>query len=142
MLTCTKTFHFDAAHRVMGHAGKCAKLHGHRYVAETTFSIDALPALGMVIDFAIIKEKLGTWIDNNLDHNTILCIEDHQLGCSIEASTEQAVYYMKNNPTAENIAAHLLYDVLPTLFQANDAICIKVRVYETPTCYAEAFRIS
>ncbi len=32
----TKTFHFEAAHHLPGHRGKCARLHGHSYRLEVT----------------------------------------------------------------------------------------------------------
>ena len=44
---------------------------------------------------------------------------------------------MAENPTAENIAKHLLKDICPQLF-ANYAIkCVGIKVYETPNCSAQ-----
>ncbi len=129
--------HFDAAHRIVNHESKCRFVHGHRYVVEATFAAKKLDDLGRVIDFGEIKEKLGQWIDTNWDHNAILWDEDKKLGASIEKSTGQKIFYMPNNPTAENMAEYLLKKVCPKLFKNSAVACTKIKLSETPNCYAE-----
>jgi 6-pyruvoyltetrahydropterin/6-carboxytetrahydropterin synthase len=138
MISCTRKIEFDAAHRVMQHSSNCKMLHGHRYVVEATFVSEALDALGMVIDFGVIKEILGGWIDKNWDHNTILNIEDQNLGDQIAKITGQKIYYLKGNPTAENMAEYLLKEICPKLFKDYNISCKKIRLYETPNCYAKS----
>ena len=137
-ITCTRKLEFDAAHRVMKHESKCKMLHGHRYVVEAAFAAEQLDDLGRVIDFGIIKELLGTWIDDNWDHNTILNKADKILGDSIAATTEQPIYYLDENPTAEIMADYLLRTICPTLFTDSGIQCTRIRLYETPNCYADA----
>ena len=57
-------FIFDAAHRILGHSGKCAYLHGHTYRLEVTVSAAELDALGMVtsLAFTAIREALPAGI--------------------------------------------------------------------------------
>lgn len=141
MITCTRRIEFDAAHRIINHESKCKMLHGHRYALEATFTThesneeNTLDDLGRVIDFGVIKEVLGNWIDDNLDHNTILSIHDQNLGNQISAITKQTIYYMQENPTAENIAQHIFNDICPLLFEGKDVKCVKIKLYETPNCY-------
>lgn len=78
-ITICKRIEWDAAHRVLRHESKCATLHGHRYAAEIACSADALDDLGRVIDFGVIKEVVGKWIDDNWDHNTLLNRDDLEL---------------------------------------------------------------
>ncbi|MFM6972548.1 MAG: 6-pyruvoyl trahydropterin synthase family protein [Alphaproteobacteria bacterium] len=137
MITCTRKLEFDSAHRLINHEGKCRLLHGHRYVVEATFMANELDEIGRVIDFSVIKNVLGAWIDEHLDHNTILCIHDKNLGDEITKITHQKIYYMEQNPTAENIAKHLLYDICPQLFINYQIKCIAIKVHETPKCCAE-----
>lgn len=137
-VTCTRKIEFDAAHRVRGHQGKCQMLHGHRYVIEATFTTNNLSEIGMVLDFSLIKQKLGHWVDTNWDHNTILHVDDSVLGQHITQYTAQQVYYMNNNPTAENMSYYLLETICPILFRDDNIKCIKIKIYETPNCYAEA----
>ncbi len=137
MITCTRRIEFDSAHRIIGHENKCKLLHGHRYVMEVTFVANSLDDLGRVIDFGDIKKILGSWVDDNLDHNTILSINDKELGDKISQITGQKIYYMQQNPTAENIAKHLLEDICPKIFLNYKIKCIAVKIYETPNCSAE-----
>ncbi len=138
MTICTRIIEFDAAHRVIGHQNKCKFLHGHRYKVEASFSANELDSLGVVIDFGIIKEKLGKWLDDNWDHTTILSSLDQKLGSDITEITNQKIYYLNNNPTAENMANYLLNNICPEVFKDESIKCFKIRIYETPNCYAEA----
>ncbi len=137
MISCTRRIEFDAAHRIQNHESKCKMLHGHRYVVEATFAAEELDKLGRVIDFGAIKEILGKWIDENFDHNTILCKKDSELGKNIENSTSQKIFYLDYQPTAENIAKFLFEEICPKLFQNQEIKCVKIKLYETPNCYAE-----
>ncbi len=137
MITCTRKFHFDSAHRVMQHEHKCKLLHGHRYVVEATFTASNLDSVGRIIDFSIIKNLLGSWLDNNFDHNTILHQEDALLGEQISKITGQKIYYLPCNPTAENIAWYLHKKICPMLFDDYNITCVSIAVFETPNCSAK-----
>lgn len=138
LLTCTRRLEFDAAHRVMEHESKCKYLHGHRYVVEATFTAKTLDTLGRVIDFGIIRTLLGNWIDEHWDHTTILHQDDAMLGKTIADQTRQTIFYLPNNPTAENMADYLINIVCKQLFSNSGVECVGIRLYETPNCYAEA----
>jgi 6-pyruvoyltetrahydropterin/6-carboxytetrahydropterin synthase len=138
MITCTRRIEFDAGHRIPEHENKCKYLHGHRYVIEATFQSGSLDPLGRVIDFGAIRDLLGKWIDEHWDHTTILHDTDRDLGEAITNHTGQKIFYMRANPTAENMAGYLLGTVCPDLFQDKNATCIRIKLYETPNCYAEA----
>lgn len=55
MYELTVRRHFDASHIVEGHPGKCARLHGHRWVAELLVRCERLDSIGIGIDFGAIK---------------------------------------------------------------------------------------
>ncbi len=137
-ITCTRRIEFDAAHRVLEHESKCRNLHGHRYVIEASFTSNELDSIGRVIDFGIIKERLGTWVDSNWDHTTILFDKDKTLGKAISDVTSQRVFYLPCNPTAENMAAYLLEKICPELFADAPIKCVSILLYETPNCSALA----
>jgi 6-pyruvoyltetrahydropterin/6-carboxytetrahydropterin synthase len=113
-------------------------MHGHRYVVEATFVSEGLDLLGRVVDFGVIKEKLGNWIDDNWDHNTILWDKDNKLGDLIASQTNQRVFYLPYNPTAENLANYLLTNVCPVIFSSDLVKCVNIKLSETPNCYASA----
>jgi 6-pyruvoyltetrahydropterin/6-carboxytetrahydropterin synthase len=135
MITCTRRIEFDAAHRIINHESKCKMLHGHRYALEASFAAKELDDLGRVIDFGVIREVLGTWIDENFDHNTILSIADKALGDKISSETGQKIYYIQKNPTAENIAQYIFEEICPKLFAEKNVKCVGIKLYETPNCY-------
>lgn len=135
MITCTRKLDFDAAHRVLGHKGRCRFLHGHRYSIEVTCETHDLDDLGMVVDFSCIKTVIGGWIDSQFDHNILLNPDDPQIK-HILGTEERPPYIMTTgNPTAENIAKEIYnrtHKLLPEMIKM-----VKVRVYETPNCYAD-----
>jgi len=128
--TITRTFTFEAAHRLLNHPGKCRYLHGHSYTAFITVCrmtqaelagyfvcSDHLPEilkkwddLGMVADFALLKDGIGEWIQSNWDHNTLLHHQDPLLAIqsNISMLIGRTPYIMEyGNPTAENMAKEL-----------------------------------
>ena len=136
MITCTRCIEWDMGHRVLNHEGKCARLHGHRYKAEITCYANDLDEVGRVIDFGVIKAKLGEWIDDTWDHRTMICRDDTEL-LQVNLSLKGAHFVVSNNnPTAENIAQMLYYQAHQML-TAHGVTPVKVRVWETPNCYAE-----
>jgi 6-pyruvoyltetrahydropterin/6-carboxytetrahydropterin synthase len=137
MLITTRRLHFDAAHRVIGHENKCKYLHGHRFVVEASFIAQSIDNVGRIIDFGAIKHILGSWIEKNWDHNVILSKADEALGNQITSITKQNIYYLPCNPTAENLAYHLMQEICPALFKQHNVKCKKIKLYETPNCFAE-----
>lgn len=133
-ISISRKLEFDAAHRVVGHEGKCKYLHGHRYVLEAEFSAKHLDEIGRVVDFSVIKDKLGLWIDENWDHNTILWSQDKKLGSDIAKHTKKKPFYLPNNPTAENMALYLRDEVCPLLFKDEFITCMRLTLHETPNC--------
>lgn len=134
----TRRLEFDAAHRVPLHESKCKHLHGHRYVVEITASAEALDEKGFVVDFGVLKRGLGQWIDTNLDHNTIYQAGDAPMErARVFFERERRWFAMDCAPTAENLA-RMLFEVATNTFVYLQAIKIeRVRVYETPNCWAE-----
>jgi 6-pyruvoyltetrahydropterin/6-carboxytetrahydropterin synthase len=132
----TRRLEFDAGHRVWGHEGKCNHIHGHRYVAEITVETRRLDDLGRVVDFGEVKRRVGEWVDANWDHNLLLNSADPyvEAGLHTYAESRQPFVFTNENPTAEVIAEYL--------FSVTESILAeftvkRVRVYETPNCWAD-----
>lgn len=99
--------HFDAAHYLPGHSGKCNQLHGHRWEVEVVIQTVRLNSSGMVVDFGDIK----TIIDE-LDHRHLNELMD--------------------NPTAELIAEGLWQQITLHLSDKDDVVLVTVQ--ESPGC--------
>lgn len=129
MYTITKHFEFCYAHRLLGYPGKCGNIHGHTARVEVTCSVAELPESGMAIDFKEIGEKVGGWIDENLDHRLILAKGDPAMGTLKEIKED--VKILNNPPSAENLAK-LIFDAVKALgFPVS-----KVSLWESPTSVA------
>jgi 6-pyruvoyltetrahydropterin/6-carboxytetrahydropterin synthase len=135
----TRLLEFDAGHRVMNHESKCATLHGHRYCVEVTAEAEQLDDIGRVIDFSVLKARIGSWIDENWDHTTILWEKDVETVKALRwIERKKEPFVAPWNPTAENMAHYLLTVVCPRELGDTGVIVTKIRVWETPNCYADA----
>ena len=127
-------------HRIPRHESKCAAFHGHRYAAEITCLAESLDDRGRVVDFGVVKERVGRWIDTHWDHTAILMEGDPDPAIAALAASNAAqgrpVSWMDRPPTAETIAAEL-GRVATELLADTGVTVVAVRVWETPNGSAE-----
>ena len=110
-----KQIKFCAGHRLVGHEGKCANLHGHNYIAQIHVTGNEVDQLGRVVDFAVINRLFKGWIDDNWDHGMLLWEEDTEAIKALNSISTSRTFLMPYNPTAENMARYLLFEVAPDL---------------------------
>lgn len=133
----SKQFSFDAAHRLIdSYTTACQNLHGHTYHVQLFLSEDEriVDETGVVADFTYVKEVFQEQIEDRLDHKTILHSND-ELVNSIPKKTLFIVDWI---PTVENISRYI-YNQLISKFgaPAKTANLVSVRVYESPTSWAQ-----
>ncbi|WP_422660091.1 6-carboxytetrahydropterin synthase QueD [Paenibacillus sp. EC2-1] len=122
----SKEFTFDAAHHLHAYEGKCKNLHGHTY--KVVFGISGKPdEVGITVDFGQIKEIWKSEIEPFLDHRYL----------------NETLPPM--NTTAENMVVWLYEQMEHALSQQEAFIQQEtrtefVRLFETPTSYAEVRR--
>lgn len=120
----SKEFTFDAAHHLHCYEGKCKNLHGHTY--RVIFGLSGFTdEHGLMMDFGDIKEIWKNKIEIHLDHRYL----------------NDTLPLM--NTTAENIVVWIYEKMAEALLeepQYKGARVEFVRLYETPTSYAEARR--
>lgn len=122
-----KTFSFDASHQLPNHNGKCRNLHGHTYKLEVMVEGDVVqsnPDLplsdeGMVIDFGEIKEIYRNHLEPLLDHK--------HLNETVPVPVT----------TCELVATWIRDTFFEMLNGGHRVHPVKVRLWETPTSYAE-----
>lgn len=122
---------FCAGHRLVGHGGKCERLHGHNYVAEFTVTSDHVDTVGRVIDFAELKARFKGWLDDNWDHGFVLFSEDREAIAALQSVQPNRVYLMPYNPTAENMARFLAEEICPELLKGTGVSLTQVTIWET-----------
>lgn len=131
----TRRLEIDAGHRLLKHGGKCRNYHGHRYVFDVTVSADKLDDVGRVIDFSVIKEKVGGWLDDRWDHGMILELGDPMLALLREQGLKFDT--LTAPPTAENLSRNL-HKVAEDLLAEDGIKVLNVRCHETSNCWADS----
>ncbi|MEB2627702.1 6-carboxytetrahydropterin synthase QueD [Peribacillus frigoritolerans] len=119
----SKEFTFDAAHHLHDYEGKCKNLHGHTY--RVIFGLSGYTdSRGLMIDFGDIKDIWKNEIEIHLDHRYL----------------NETLPLM--NTTAENMVVWIYEKMAEALSlkEYEGARVEFVRLYETPTSYAEARR--
>lgn len=126
MFKLTKEFRFEAAHKLIGHDGKCARLHGHSWVAKVTVVGSVLigngPKRNMLADFGDLKNLVQPVVDEFLDH--------HYLNETLECDA----------PTSEYVARWIFRKLQPTFSEFKAKVgkgftmCDLVSVEVNETC--------
>lgn len=129
MYAITKTFSFCYGHRLFNDPGKCGHVHGHTGRAEVTLEAKELDGLGMLRNFDSLKDSIGIWIDENLDHRMLLNRNDPLTKLLSEAG--EKLFILDSNPTAENIAG-----VIYTVAKKSGLPVKRVTFWESPTACA------
>tara|TARA_R110002167_G_scaffold282279_1_gene487547 strand:- start:20 stop:301 length:282 start_codon:yes stop_codon:yes gene_type:complete len=91
-----------------------------------------------VVDFSVLKQSLGGWVDQNWDHGFIVWSEDSEALAAMKTMNTQKVFELPTNPTAENMAEYLLRVVGPEQLSGTGVRLVRVRIDETENCSAEA----
>ena len=147
----------DTAHRLMGHAGKCRRLHGHRYEVDVVCSAPVLDAVGVVVDFSLVKSRVGGWCTDMLDHGVVLQVGDPLIAALVAAdgcvapgvfrdapmeadktlhTNDSKLLVVEFPPSAENLARFLHEKARTLLSDVPDLTVEQVVVWETPNCAA------
>ncbi len=141
-ITATRFHDFSYGHRVVGHEGKCAGLHGHNGRVHFTCHAAALDAVGRVIDFSVINECLCQWVEQHWDHKMLLWDEDlftqFRLPDVEDTALRDSIVLLDFNPTAENLAHHLLHVIGPIRLAGTGVELVHVVFEETRKCSVTA----
>ena len=143
----TRRLEFDAGHRIPDHASQCRHLHGHRYALEITLSGEVIetegsPARGMLIDFGDVKAIAKQHIVDIWDHAFLAYRGDTAVVDFLQGMPGHKTVLLDVIPTAENLAAEA-FRILEPLYTGiyRDQLRLeRVRLYETPNCWADALR--
>ncbi len=143
----TRRLEFDAGHRIPDHKSQCRHLHGHRYAIEITLSghiIDLAgdAANGMVMDFSQVKQLAQAHLVNEWDHAFLAYAGDTEIVNFLRSLPDHKTVILNRVPTAENLA-RIAFETLDTVYRdtyGNELRLDRVRLYETPNCWADAVR--
>ncbi|MRR51048.1 MAG: 6-carboxytetrahydropterin synthase QueD [Rhodocyclaceae bacterium] len=143
----TRRLEFDAGHRIPDHQSQCRHLHGHRYALEVTLAgavIDTAgrPDTGMVMDFSQVKAIANQHVVEVWDHAFLAYRHDKPVVDFLATLSGHKTVLLDVVPTAENLA-RLAFAILDPHYRdrfGNELRLHRVRLYETPNCWADAGR--
>lgn len=143
----TRRLEFDAGHRIPDHKSQCRHLHGHRYAIEVTLSGHIInqsgnASNGMVMDFSDVKTIVNERVVNAWDHAFLVHEGDGTVIEMLKSIPDHKTVVLPRVPTAENLA-RIAFDLLDPAFQnifGSHLRLERVRLYETPNCWADALR--
>ena len=128
MLTITREFRFEAAHRLylsrlspqenQGIFGSCSKVHGHSYRLQVTLRGTA-NEYGLLLDFGELKRIVRQQVLNDYDHADLNALADFQ----------------DLPPTAENMSEAVFRRLEPHCRGENYHL-FRVSVFETADAWA------
>jgi 6-pyruvoyltetrahydropterin/6-carboxytetrahydropterin synthase len=125
MFQVTQELAFCYGHRLLGHPGKCARLHGHNARAFVTLRSERLDDHGMVADFDTVQRRVRSFVDEQIDHQLLLQ-EDDPLVATLRGAGE-SFRTLRFAPTAENLARLIFEHV-----EAAGLPVVEVRLEEQP----------
>ena len=143
----TRRLEFDAGHRIPDHKSQCRHLHGHRYAIEVTLAGEIIhrngdAANGMVMDFSEMKTLANKHLVDVWDHAFLVYAGDTAIVQFLQSLPDHKTVILDCVPTAENLA-RLAFQILDPVYQdtyGNLLRLQRVRLYETPNCWADALR--
>lgn len=137
----TKEFSFDMGHALVGYDGPCKDIHGHTYhlsvtIIGTPLQQPGAPKDGMVVDFTLIKAVVHERIISRFDHALVLNESlPEEFKKNLDAITGKLVF-VPFQPSCENLVLAFRNE-LQTEFEAQGWDLFSLKLYETPTSYAE-----
>lgn len=145
----TRRLEFDAGHRIPDHKSQCRHLHGHRYAVEITLSGEIIrqngdAANGMVMDFSEVKALAKQHVVDLWDHAFLVYSGDAQVLTFLQSLPDHRTVVLDCVPTAENLA-EAAFRILDPVYRdtyGNHLRLERVRLYETPNCWADAVRFA
>jgi 6-pyruvoyl-tetrahydropterin synthase len=97
--------------------------------------------MGMVVDFAVLDELVGGWIDANWDHTVLLDAADLEPEVvqirALNAKMGRPAFDLPGPPTAERVAGELAAMALTLLADWPLVLVERVTVWETPRASAD-----
>ena len=144
-IAITRRLEFDAGHRLPNHKSQCRNIHGHRYALEITLSSDVIREEGaaddgMVMDFGDIKRIANEKLVDLWDHAFLVHRGDNVMIDFLAAISGHKTVILDVVPTAENLA-QAAFAILKDAYHDRFGHVLeltRVRLYETPNCWADA----
>ena len=147
MFRICKRFTVESGHMLSKHPERCRYPHGHTRTIEVVVAGDSLDEQGMLLDFKALKLGVQAFVDR-YDHAMAVNSSDPLLPQLRQMYPPDAVVvFADREPTTEAMAEEVFRFVEgllsrgfaegPYRIEAGRVQVERVRVWETPDCWAE-----
>lgn len=146
MYRICKRIELESGHLLSKHPGNCQFPHGHTRSVELVFAAESLDDNDMVMDFKLIKEMLGNFLDR-FDHALCMNTDDANYELFRRSYGERIIPFEHQDPTSEAMAYTVFRYAQEALRRAIEGeftykarACVRlerVRIWETSSCWAE-----
>jgi len=142
-----KTIEIESGHMLSKSQDNCKYPHGHSRQVELILEADKLDKNDMVCDFSVLKIALKGFLDS-FDHAMCINTKDPLYETLKKACGERVIAFDNTDPTTEVVAKMIFDKVRDSLNQyakqknqryplSRKVRLIRVRVWETSTCWGE-----
>jgi 6-pyruvoyltetrahydropterin/6-carboxytetrahydropterin synthase len=112
-----------AGHQLRGYHGKCENCHGHNWKVRLEVKTPDLDAIGLAIDFGILKKALHEILEN-YDHRML----------------NELPEFSQDNPTSENLAKSIYRQACTFLEKEHPTVSIHcVIVWESSRAFVRYY---
>lgn len=146
MFRICKSIELESGHLLSKHPGACQFPHGHTRSVELVFTADTTDENDMVMDFKVIKEMMGDFLQR-FDHALCMNTDDPHYGQFREIYGDRIIPFEHRDPTSEAMAQTVFLHAEKALAAAAQGAasypvrsCVRlerVRVWETSSSWAE-----
>ena len=131
MLSITKIFSFETAHRISNYNGQCSNIHGHSYELHVTVAGVPDNESDIILDFKSLKTVVEAEIIHPFDHALLL----KKGTTNTESIKDLKIILLDKEPTAERMLEFMVDKISNKL---PEGIKLKrLKLFETKSSYAE-----
>lgn len=149
---------FEASHRLwLSKGDDCNNIHGHSFYVNLLIGTDSKQEFtglltpedkGYLFPFASVKKEFWRFVDDVLDHSTLLNTKDPLVTALHKTTENPKILLFRSDPTTEELALHCLVkfysltkDLLLSESESQSSIeAIGIKIEETPTNHVTVWK--
>lgn len=133
MISITKEFTFETAHRISNHPAACKHIHGHSYRLLVTVSSEEIQDNDMIIDFKELKQIVNDKVIKTFDH--VLVLKRNEENTKLAKEIHTKIFWMEYEPTVERLIDYIRIQIQNSL--SKPVFLKKLKLYETASSFGE-----
>lgn len=133
MISITKEFTFETAHRISNHPADCKHIHGHSYRLLVTVCAEEIQDNDMIIDFKELKQIVNNNVVATFDHALVLKRNAENTKLAQEINSK--IFWMASEPTVERLIDYIRIQIQNSL--EKPLFLKRLKLFETASSFGE-----